>query len=175
MITNKRIQELIEKSWCSFTSTFPNEWTRDNPSWGQCAVTALIVQDYLGGKLIRVESNLGSHYYNQLPNGEDLDLTRSQFKGNYEESNRIIRTREYVLSFPDTVRRYELLKTTVSLCQQNAELMDIVVRLVDTITIAKDRFGDGVGWSVEKSCKFVREADTLLKQYEELIKRMGDD
>jgi len=137
MITNKRIQELIEKSWCSFTSTFPNEWTRDNPSWGQCAVTALIVQDYLGGKLIRVESNLGSHYYNQLPNGEDLDLTRSQFKGNYEESNRIIRTREYVLSFPDTVRRYELLKTTVSLCQQNAELIE------DTKRLAKDLRGCG--------------------------------
>ncbi|SDT24727.1 YunG family protein [Actinoplanes derwentensis] len=60
------------------------EWRADNPARGQCGVTALIVQDLLGGELIvgevQVEAaKVGHHYWNRLPDGQDVDLTAGQF------------------------------------------------------------------------------------------------
>jgi hypothetical protein len=60
------------------------EWTPANPSRGQCAVTALVVHDLLGGQLLEAEvrnpdgSQQGFHYWNRLA-GVDVDLTRDQF------------------------------------------------------------------------------------------------
>jgi hypothetical protein len=60
------------------------DWHPGNPSRGQCGVTALIVQDLLGGELILGEvflgqAKIGYHYWNRLPNGRDVDLTAGQF------------------------------------------------------------------------------------------------
>jgi hypothetical protein len=83
----------------------------------QCAVTALIVQDYFGGDLLRCPmTDGGSHYWNRLPTGEEVDLTKDQLdhiagKPIWEEV--VVRNREYVLSYPDTAIRYELLKSRV--------------------------------------------------------------
>ena len=60
-------------------------WTPDNPARGQCAVTALVVHDLLGGELLEAEvrdpdgSPQGFHYWNRLA-GVDVDLTLSQFR-----------------------------------------------------------------------------------------------
>src|SRR5205809_837581 len=96
--------------WCRETSSDPGAWTRENLTWGQCAVTALIVQDYLGGDLLRAPVGGSMHYWNLLPNGVELDLTRGQFGPNAVIGESEIREREYVLSFPATVERYELLE-----------------------------------------------------------------
>jgi 8-oxo-dGTP pyrophosphatase MutT (NUDIX family) len=60
------------------------DWTPDNPSRGQCGVTALVVQDLLGGELVLGEvfeggARRGAHYWNRLPDGTEVDLTRDQF------------------------------------------------------------------------------------------------
>jgi hypothetical protein len=73
-------------------------------------VTALVVQDLLGGELIRCETSMGSHYFNRFEDGSELDLTREQFTGELEASRQEVRTREYVLGFEATRRRYELLR-----------------------------------------------------------------
>lgn len=59
------------------------DWTPDNPSRGQCGVTALVVQDLLGGELLLAEVHVagertGWHYWNRLDT--DIDLTREQFR-----------------------------------------------------------------------------------------------
>ncbi|WP_018385689.1 YunG family protein [Wenjunlia vitaminophila] len=59
-------------------------WHQDNPSWGHCDVTALVVNDLLGGDLVVGEVHHGGehicyHWWNRLPNGVELDLTREQF------------------------------------------------------------------------------------------------
>ena len=62
-------------------------WTPENAALGQCAVTALVVHDLLGGELLEAEvhyadgSRQGFHYWNRLA-GVDIDLTRAQFAGN---------------------------------------------------------------------------------------------
>ena len=108
----------IQNAWCKDTCS-PGDvarWTPDNPCIGQCAVTALLIQELLGGELMPTSvEGFGSHYYNRLPSGDDLDLTRGQFPADSEVPPGEPRTREYVLDSPRAIaagtrQRYELLK-----------------------------------------------------------------
>ena len=60
-------------------------WSPANPSRGQCTSTAWVVHDLLGGELLEAEvlrpdgSRQGFHYWNRLPDGTEVDLTREQF------------------------------------------------------------------------------------------------
>jgi hypothetical protein len=112
-VTVRALQTALTKAWSRKTSADPAGWTEDNAALGQCAVTALIVQDYLGGGLRRGEVGSISHYWNILPFGEELDLTKHQFPADVEIVNVEPRSREYVLSHPDTVRRYRALASAV--------------------------------------------------------------
>jgi hypothetical protein len=61
-------------------------WSESCPERGQCGVTAVLVQELLGGDLLLADvlfadgSPQGVHYWNRLPGGEEVDLTRSQFQ-----------------------------------------------------------------------------------------------
>jgi len=108
----------LEQAWSRDTSSDPKHWSASNPAWGQCAVTSLIVQDLLGGQLLRSTVGTISHYWNKLPSGDELDLTRQQFGDQTEMGPVELRTRKYVLSFPETVRRYDALKRRVAGIQE---------------------------------------------------------
>jgi len=62
-----------------------DDWSAANPSRGQCGVTALTLNDLLGGVLLIADvtrgdgSRQGVHYWNLLPGGVEIDLTRQQF------------------------------------------------------------------------------------------------
>lgn len=99
--------QAIQQSWDGDTSV-TSDWTASRPSRGQCAVTALVVQDYLGGDLLRATVEGTSHYWNRLPDGQIIDLSREQFDL-FEPIDIERRTREYVLSYPDTAERYRKL------------------------------------------------------------------
>lgn len=103
----------IERAWCAETSADPTGWSPSNPALGQCAVTTLIVQDYYGGELRRALVDGQSHYWNALPGGAEVDLTIRQFRAGRREGLVIARSREYVLGFVDTARRYQTLKALV--------------------------------------------------------------
>src|SRR5262249_295600 len=49
----RQLRRAIERSWTRSTSSDPEHWSEKNPAHGQCAVTALVVQDCLGGELLR--------------------------------------------------------------------------------------------------------------------------
>jgi hypothetical protein len=94
-----------------------DEWTPENPSREQCGMSALVVQDILGGDLILAEVHvagvrIGYHYWNRLPDGTDVDLTADQFRP--EEQ---VVGGEVVVRPPDAPRRhreqYELLRGRV--------------------------------------------------------------
>lgn len=60
-------------------------WGSDNPAWGQCDITSLIVNDIFGGELVVGEVHFngnrhGFHWWNRLSSGVELDLTREQFR-----------------------------------------------------------------------------------------------
>ncbi len=82
------LERAVRAAWCLWTSDPVDQpgWTDANPASGQCASTALVVQDRLGGVLLMAEvheadgSRQGVHYWNRLPDGRELDLTREQFR-----------------------------------------------------------------------------------------------
>jgi hypothetical protein len=54
-------------------------------SRGQCGTTSLVLNDYLGGDLVVADVFVndlkdGVHYWNRLPDGRVVDLTRDQFR-----------------------------------------------------------------------------------------------
>lgn len=103
--TRAELERALHATWQRNTSSDPDHWKPENPAFGQCAVSALVIQSFLGGDLLRTVVGDVSHYWNLLPSGEEVDLTRHQFAA-YEPKGREPRTREYVLSHPDTRLRY---------------------------------------------------------------------
>ncbi|MBW1604398.1 hypothetical protein JJV70_20285 [Streptomyces sp. JJ66] len=89
-LTLSTLEAAIRASWAEDTSE-PSDltripWTPDNPAWGHCDITALVAHDFLGGELMRGEvygasgRQEGYHWWNRLPGGLELDLTREQFQ-----------------------------------------------------------------------------------------------
>lgn len=109
------IKARLRLAWSAETSATPDEWSAANSARGQCAVTALVVQDVLGGELMRSTVLGESHYWNRLPNGREVDLTLEQFGGYIADAPPVERDRDYVLSFEETRRRYERLRQAAGL------------------------------------------------------------
>ena len=122
------LKSILEKSWSIETCSpgLREQWTEENSSLGQCAITSLIVNDICGGKIMRCMASSGSHYYNIIDE-QIVDLTVEQFLGeipDYEHSEE--RTREYLLGNEDTKKRYrELLgKVRKTIIDKNFEEID---------------------------------------------------
>ena len=111
----KDLTKALNMSWSAESSFLPEQWSTDNPTRGQCAVTALVVQDYLGGEIIKcdVVGDDDSHFFNKLTNGTIVDLTKSQFDRSAVFENEQVADREKILSYPGTRERYDLLKSVV--------------------------------------------------------------
>jgi hypothetical protein len=109
-----RLRAALERAWSAETSANP-DWSASLPSAGQCAVTSLVLQDMFGGTLLRAEIAGQSHYWNRLPDGTDLDLTKDQFPDFCLDTSPIERSRDYVLSFASTRERYTRLRSATSL------------------------------------------------------------
>lgn len=115
-VTIESLGVALEQSWTQDTSSDPKKWSLKNPAWGQCAITAVIVQDYLGGQIARAHvPEVGmTHYWNILPDSTIADLTRSQFADDIDFVDPEVRDRQYVLSFAPTVKRYDVLRDAVA-------------------------------------------------------------
>jgi len=77
-------QAAIRAAWGRDTSDDPDDWSELNPARGQCAVTALLVRELLGGEILVAnvlldDRRVERHAWNRLPSGLTLDLTREQF------------------------------------------------------------------------------------------------
>ncbi|WP_313880732.1 alpha/beta fold hydrolase [Streptomyces silvisoli] len=84
-----RIQRALHASWaadtCSADDVARAPWQPDNPAWGHCDITSLVVHDLFGGELVLGRVRLGDeerghHWWNRLPGGAEVDLTREQFR-----------------------------------------------------------------------------------------------
>jgi hypothetical protein len=83
------VAEAIMSSWGQDTTYATDEPSRNPgvPSRSQCGTTALVLQDWLGGEIIVADAlrdgqRVGVHYWNRLPSGAEVDLTRDQFLPN---------------------------------------------------------------------------------------------
>lgn len=80
------IERAIRESWSLDTcaSNVRPRWHAGNPARGQCGVTALVINDLLGGHLVRGEVHVNGqrtefHWWNRFGENTDIDLTREQF------------------------------------------------------------------------------------------------
>jgi hypothetical protein len=111
-----KISKALEKAWSFETATFADplkKWSKENPPRGQCMVTAVLIYDLFGGKL--VYDRLNHHFWNELPDKSLQDFTRSQFKTETALTMTKYKTKEEVLSDRHavknkTLQRYNLLK-----------------------------------------------------------------
>lgn len=113
-----KIREALEKAWCKETSCSPEEWSEQNPAWGQCAVSALVVRDFEGGSIRRGIVTLPngtemSHYWNNMM-GVDVDLTWRQFPIGTTLGEVETRSAGILLDNESTKKRYLLLMNIVN-------------------------------------------------------------
>ena len=124
-LTPQRFQKLLLKACAKETSFDPDGWTPENPLWGHCAVVSLLANDYFGGIFVRAFldetpfSSVGSHYWNILADGTEIDFTRDQFGdtdlrlvGKPTKSDGKLIDRDYLLKNAETKKRYDLLWVT---------------------------------------------------------------
>lgn len=108
------LYDILRMAWCKETA-YPScqaEWVESDPSYGQCAITAMLVYDMFGGTIHRIRvSGGGTHYFNKV-DGQYIDLTIEQFDlynipVHYEPNEEM--DRKYCGKNADTARRYNLL------------------------------------------------------------------
>lgn len=120
----KELTTALHNSWTQETSSSPDEWSTNNPARGQCVASVLVMQDYLGGDLLRYEVTGKSihemHYCNLLDDGTVVDTTNLQYK---EPVNMKVKPvdlkgfssiREKRLADKATNNRYQLLKQFIA-------------------------------------------------------------
>jgi hypothetical protein len=86
-ITREEIEAAVRAAWARDTCDPVDvaDWSAANPARGQCGTTALTINDLVGGELLLAEvlradgSRQGVHWWNRLPDGTEMDLTREQF------------------------------------------------------------------------------------------------
>ncbi len=112
----KRLEELLEWNW-SRQTCYPASrqlWHKGHKAIGQCAVTALWIQEVYGGQLVK--SKKYDHIWNLLPDKTEHDFSRSQFLGENIILPIDLKVARYsVLNGAPAIRaqtqqRYELLK-----------------------------------------------------------------
>lgn len=119
--TLNELFQILLKCWCKETA-FPSaqkdpQYNKENdPTYGQCAITATLVYDMFGGTIhkIKVDGG-GTHYFNKI-NENYIDLTRDQFDLydiplEYEPNIEV--QREYCGKNADTLKRYNILKDKI--------------------------------------------------------------
>tara|TARA_B100002003_G_C13629173_1_gene322005 strand:+ start:85 stop:462 length:378 start_codon:yes stop_codon:yes gene_type:complete len=117
-ISLKQVESAIKNSWDRETCHYKFLWDdKELPeSAGHCRVVSLIVQDFMGGEIMYsyIRGNpKWDHYWNKLPNGKEVDLTKDQFPKNIKFVKPKIISRKEALSSKRTQTGYEILKKRV--------------------------------------------------------------
>ncbi len=79
--TPRDYYDLLSEIWCAETCAprMRQDWTEENRTLGQCSVTAFLMQDIYGGKVLGVPLEDGNfHCFNEA-GGCVFDLTSEQF------------------------------------------------------------------------------------------------
>lgn len=118
-MTISDLENILQSTWSVETaySGDRKNWTLQRNSTGQCTVTAMIVQDFFGGKIVRGYSEKYKlfHYWNEI-DGKKVDLTYNQFsydKPDIEFTKIIYKSKDDLMKIRSVKSRYILLKRKV--------------------------------------------------------------
>ena len=111
--TLRALYRMLRRVWCRETCAprLRGDWSEENPTLGQCSITAFLVQELFGGTVYGVPLPDGNfHCWNEI-GAYRFDLTSEQFgaeKLNYE--NNPVQFKERHLADADKRSRFELLR-----------------------------------------------------------------
>ena len=111
--TPRELYAALLGCWCAETCAprMRDRWSPENPSLGQCSVTAFLAQDLFGGTVWGIPLPEGGfHCFNEVC-GSVFDLTSEQFGGVIlDYSNAVLQSREEHFSKQEKYERYLLLR-----------------------------------------------------------------
>ena len=116
-LTPRDYYDILKGIWAADTCAprMRDRWRDDNPTYGQCSITAFLMQDLFGGRVLGVPREGGTfHCFNDV-DGCVFDLTSEQFgdeKLDYENCPE--QSREVHFSKAEKKARYELLRQRLS-------------------------------------------------------------
>lgn len=120
----------IYSAWDSSTA-FPMptcDFLRNDRAIGQCAVSAVLLQDYFGGEIKKgIVNGLFKHYWNVI-DGERLDITASQFCPPITITDEKNASRENLLTDSSFYQRYSILKSRVEVFIHRYQEIEIEIR-----------------------------------------------
>ena len=107
-----KFKKAITKSWAQDTAYYKDapHWTPNNPAIGQCAVTALLFNEFFGGTIYSGVSNGGIMHFWNTKFGFKIDLTKQQFSNKIDFFNVTRWDRKDLLQTGDVAERYDLLR-----------------------------------------------------------------
>ncbi len=105
--------DLLSEVWCAETCAprMRSEWSPDNKTKGQCSITAFLMQDIYGGKVLGVPLDDGNYHCFNVVGDCVFDLTSEQFGSirlQYDDCPEQLR--EVHFAKEEKRERYELLK-----------------------------------------------------------------
>ncbi|MEO5646690.1 MAG: hypothetical protein ABIO57_00460 [Candidatus Paceibacterota bacterium] len=117
-----QFKKLIPEFCSKQTSSHPENWTPQNPTYGHCAIVSVLALEYFGGTIVKVSlkntpfENLKSHFFNII-DGEEADFTIQQFNNDsvYQDMPRKEQFPEEIMSYSGTQERYNILKSKYAL------------------------------------------------------------
>ena len=116
-LTPRDYYALLSSVWPAETCTprMRPDWSPDNPTLGQCSITAFLMQDIYGGKVYGVPLEDGNYHCFNVVGDCVFDLTSEQFgetKLNYENCPE--QFREVHFAKEEKRLRYEYLKKALA-------------------------------------------------------------
>ena len=111
--TPQDLYDALKYIWCEYTCAprLRGDWSRKNPTLGQCSITAFLVQDIFGGEVYGVLRPGGNYHCYNVVGDAVFDLTSEQFGDevlSYEGNP--LQSREVHFAAEEKHQRYEYLK-----------------------------------------------------------------
>lgn len=110
-----QIEWFLYQAWSKESSYSPDDYEQHDKSYGQCAVTALLLQDILSGEIMRgwainKEENVRvRHYWNRFGDTH-VDCTWKQFPEGTTIIESKLAQRKQLLNHKSTSNRYKVLR-----------------------------------------------------------------
>ena len=111
----QELYDALRTVWCAETCAprMRKDWSPENPTLGQCSITAFLVQDIFGGRVYGIPLGDGNYHQYNVAAGRCFDLTSEQFgekARNLVYENNPEQFREIHFAKAEKRARYELLR-----------------------------------------------------------------
>ena len=115
-LTPRDYYDLLTGVWCAETCAprMRAQWSAENPTKGQCSITAFLMQDIFGGKVYGIPLGDGNYHCFNVVGECVFDLTSGQFgkkKLNYRDCSE--QSRQAHFARKEKRLRYEMLKSNL--------------------------------------------------------------